>query len=54
MPSTAPPTARYSLVAIALHWLLALGIVICFCVGLYMSDLPFSLTRIKLFNWHKW
>ncbi|MBV8604664.1 MAG: cytochrome b [Pelomonas sp.] len=46
--------ARYSLVAIAFHWLLALAIVICFCVGLYMADLPFSITRLKLFNWHKW
>ena len=54
MPTNTSATARYSLVAIALHWVLALAIVTCFCVGLYMSDLPFSLTRIKLFNWHKW
>jgi len=45
---------RYTPVAIALHWLLALMIVGSFCVGLYMADLPMSPTRLKLFNWHKW
>ncbi len=50
------PTARgrYDTVAIVLHWLLALLIATSFCVGLYMSDLPFSVQRVKLFNWHKW
>jgi len=47
-------TPRYTLVAIVLHWLLALAIIGTFCVGLYMSDLPFSVQRVKLFNWHKW
>ena len=46
--------ARYDNVAIGFHWLLALMIVGSFCVGLYMSDLPFSIQRVKLFNWHKW
>lgn len=48
------PATRYSSVAIALHWLLALAIVGAFCVGLYMADLPFSPLRLKLYNWHKW
>lgn len=48
------PANRYTPVAIVLHWLLALAIVGAFCVGLYMADLPFSPTRLKLFNWHKW
>ena len=48
------PTGRYTLTAIALHWLLALAIVATFTVGLYMTSLPFSPTRLKLFNWHKW
>jgi cytochrome b561 len=38
----------------ALHWLLALMIVVSFCVGLYMHNLPLSPTRLKLYNWHKW
>ncbi|VTU40856.1 hypothetical protein H4CHR_05589 [Variovorax sp. PBS-H4] len=45
---------RYGAVAMALHWLLALMIVTSFSVGLYMSGLPFSPLRLKLFNWHKW
>ncbi len=54
--STRPgvPASRYSLVAIVLHWLLALAIVGTFGVGVYMADLPFSVTRVKLINWHKW
>ncbi|MFN3862113.1 MAG: cytochrome b [Roseateles sp.] len=48
------PAQRYTPVAIALHWLLALAIVGAFGVGLYMTDLPLSPTRLKLYNWHKW
>lgn len=44
----------YSSVAIALHWVLALALVGCFCLGLYMTDLPISPGRLRLFNWHKW
>ncbi|MDL5030352.1 cytochrome b [Pelomonas sp. APW6] len=49
-----PQTPRYTATAIALHWLLAVAIVGAFGVGLYMSDLPLSPTRLKLYNWHKW
>ena len=45
---------RYTAVAIALHWLLALVILGIFVMGVYMADLPFSPSRLKLFNWHKW
>ena len=56
LPSTAkiPKPARYSAVAIALHWVLGLAILGMFGVGLYMTDLPFSPWRLKLYNWHKW
>ena len=47
-------TASYTPVAIAFHWLLALMIVGSLSLGLYMADLPFSPTRLKLYNWHKW
>lgn len=47
-------SARYSPVAIFLHWLLAVMIIVSFCVGLYMTDLAMSPQRLKLFNWHKW
>lgn len=45
---------RYTGLAIALHWLLALMIAGSFGVGLYMSDLPVSPSRLKLYNYHKW
>ncbi len=45
---------RYHAVAIVLHWLLALMITASFSLGLYMTDLPLSPMRLKLYNWHKW
>lgn len=45
---------RYTTPAVTLHWLLALLIIGSFSLGVYMSDLPFSPTRLKLYNWHKW
>ena len=45
---------RYHGLSIALHWLLAFGLVGSFAVGIYMHELPFSPTRLKLYNWHKW
>jgi cytochrome b561 len=45
---------RYGPVAMALHWLLAAMIVGSLGVGLYMTGLPLSPGRIKLYNWHKW
>jgi len=52
MNRTAP--ARYTLTAIALHWLLALAIVGNFGLGLYTDDLPLSPQRLALISWHKW
>jgi cytochrome b561 len=46
--------ARYGAVAIVFHWLLAVAIIGSFGLGWYMSDLPFSPARLKLYNWHKW
>lgn len=51
---TPAPSARYTGPAIALHWLLALAIVGSFSMGLYMTELPISPQRLKLYNWHKW
>jgi cytochrome b561 len=52
--TTTSPSLRYTPTAIALHWLLALMIVGSLAMGLYMTSLPFSPTRLKLYNWHKW
>jgi cytochrome b561 len=54
MPDGDSHDARYSLVAMVLHWLLALAIIGTFGIGVYMADLPFSVLRVKLINWHKW
>jgi cytochrome b561 len=45
---------HYSTTAIALHWLMALMIVSSLTLGYYMSGLPFSPSRIRLFSYHKW
>ncbi len=50
----AVPTQRYGAVAIALHWLLALALLVMLGAGWYMTGLPFSPQRLKLYNWHKW
>ena len=50
--NAAPP--RYTATAIALHWILGTMLVGLFVVGLYMTSLPFSPQRLKLYNWHKW
>ena len=47
-------SARYSLVAIVLHWLMAVALVGSFIGGNYMADLDFSPAKLKLMNWHKW
>ena len=57
MPSPSLATVsrpRYTAPAIVLHWLLAVAIVASFGVGVYMHELPFSPTKLKLYNWHKW
>lgn len=56
-PKAAAPLSlirRYSRPAIALHWLTVPLFVACFVVGLYMTQLPFSPARLRLYNWHKW
>ncbi len=45
---------RYHPIARWLHAVLGLALVAVFALGLYMADLPFSLDRLKLYNWHKW
>ena len=45
---------RYSKLSIALHWLIAALIIAAFALGFYMTGLQFSLSKLKLFSWHKW
>ena len=46
--------AHYTRTAIALHWALAAALLANFVLGVSMHELPFSMTRLKLYNWHKW
>ena len=45
---------RYTTTAILLHWLMALGLIGTFAIGVYMPDLALSPTKLKLYSWHKW
>ena len=47
-------TARYTPVAISLHWLIALLIFAGWGLGFYMADLPLSPDKLRYFSWHKW
>lgn len=46
---------RFSAGAIFLHWLMALGLISAWVMGIYMVNMAgFSPLKLKLFNWHKW
>lgn len=47
-------TPRYTTPAIVLHWLLALMILGALAFGMYMTSLPMSPSRLRLYNYHKW
>jgi cytochrome b561 len=46
--------ARYTTIAVALHWLVALLIFAGFPLGLYMVELPLSPDKLRLYSYHKW
>jgi cytochrome b561 len=45
---------KYSRTAIALHWLMAAGLVANFTLGVSMADLPLSPQKLRMLSWHKW
>lgn len=49
------PSTRYTSLAIALHWLLAVGLVYQLWLGVWMGDIPKTPPglRAEWFNWHK-
>ncbi|MCK9259735.1 MAG: cytochrome b [Azoarcus sp.] len=47
-------TKTYTRTAISLHWLMALGLIGAFSLGVYMHELPLSPFKLKLYSWHKW
>jgi len=46
-------TTRFGIVAILLHWIIAVLIIGLLALGLYMIALPISLEKLKLYGWHK-
>jgi cytochrome b561 len=47
-------SAKFTPVAIGLHWIMAAGLVLAFGVGQYMSGLELSPWKLKIYTWHKW
>lgn len=45
---------RYTPTAIALHWAVALLVLVNFAFGLYLVGLPLSPQKLRYFSWHKW
>jgi cytochrome b561 len=48
------PAVRYTRTAVALHWLIALLILAAIPLGMTMTELILSPTKLKLYSWHKW
>ena len=44
---------QFGLIAIILHWVMAILIIGLSAIGLYMTGLPISLQKLKLYGWHK-
>jgi cytochrome b561 len=53
-PGVAAKPPRYGITAAWLHWAVAVLLLGAAAMGLVMVDLPMSVQRLKLFNWHKW
>ena len=45
---------RYTNVAVLFHWLIALMIIASFTMGLVMTEMAPSPTKLKYFSYHKW
>lgn len=44
---------KFGVVAITFHWLMAVLLIILIAIGLYMTRIPVSLEKLKLYGWHK-
>lgn len=44
---------RFGIVTILLHWLMAILIIVLLALGLYMTRIPISALKLKLYGWHK-
>jgi cytochrome b561 len=46
--------ARYTTIAVSLHWIIAFAIFATMALGVYMHELELSPTKLKLYSYHKW
>jgi len=46
--------ARYTNIAVLLHWVMALLILITWSIAIAVGDMPLSPARIAGLSWHKW
>lgn len=44
---------RYGMISILLHWIIAIIILVLIGLGLYMTNLPIGLLKLKLYGYHK-
>ena len=44
---------HYGWIAIILHWMMAILMIGLIILGLYMTRLPISLEKLRLYGWHK-
>jgi len=44
---------HFGIIAISLHWIIAILIIGLLALGLYMVTLPINLQKLKLYGWHK-
>lgn len=44
---------HFGVIAILLHWIMAVLIIGLLAVGLYMVSLPLGIQKLKLYGWHK-
>lgn len=44
---------HYGIIAIFLHWVMAILLIALLILGLYMTDMPISLEKLRFYGWHK-
>lgn len=44
---------QFGIIAILLHWIMAILLIALLALGLYMIRLPVTLEKLKLYGWHK-
>lgn len=44
---------HFGIIAILLHWLMAVLLIGLLALGIYMVNLPISLQKLKMYGWHK-